>query len=74
VVDGVPHIVYATFPTVENHTYPYARWDGQRRPDERVTTAGSSFNPDRAVPELHYSDGIALDPTDLAVICPARSR
>ena len=64
--DGNPAVVYATFPSTLHHEYRYARWDGDRWLDNRITTAGRYVEEDGV--ELHYSAGIAMDPSDPNVV------
>ena len=64
--DGNPAVVYATFPSTLDHEYRYARWDGDGWLDHHVTTAGRYIEEDGV--ELHYSAGIAMDPSDPDVV------
>lgn len=58
---GRPVIVYATFPSVTNHRYRYARWTGSAWEDHEVCPAGRSID---GPSEVEYSGGIVLDHAD----------
>jgi hypothetical protein len=58
---GKPYIVFATFPTLTNHSYHYATWNGGWR-NQQITRAGPSFNEDPL--EAQYSGGISLNHRD----------
>jgi hypothetical protein len=65
-----PVIVYATFPSVHNHLYWYARFDGRRWRSHRLTYAGGSISP--GTREFYYSGGIALDHSDPSIVYLSR--
>jgi hypothetical protein len=69
--NGSPVIVFATFPTVTDHHYHYARWTEDRWADEMLTSAGPSFNEDPN--EAWYSGGITIVPDDTAVVYLSRT-
>lgn len=73
---GNPVIVYATFPTPEDHRYRYARWDGTRWEDHEITQAGPSFprRPEGRIgrEEHYYSGGVTLDHGDSGVVYLSR--
>jgi BNR repeat-containing family member len=65
-----PVIVYATFPSVSNHAYWYARWNGQRWISHFMTFAGPTISPGTI--ETEYSGGIALDHSDPSIVYLSR--
>ncbi len=72
---GHPVIAYTRHPTEDDHRYHYARWDGQQWQDHLITPAGRWFPqtpPDTVEPEPHYSGGLALDPTNPAIVYLSR--
>jgi hypothetical protein len=60
-----PEIVYATFPTPEEHVYRYARWTGEEWRD-RYLADGDSYIVS-GNDELYYSGGVTLDPAERGV-------
>jgi hypothetical protein len=68
--NGVPVIVYATFPSVHNHVYWYARWNGKRWEHHFLTFAGPSISPDTL--EKQYSGGITLDQSNPSIVYLSR--
>jgi hypothetical protein len=60
--DGDPVIVYATFPSVSDDAYWYARWNDRRWVSHFLTFGGPSISPGTL--ETEYSGGIALDHSD----------
>jgi hypothetical protein len=67
---GHPVILYATFPSQQNHAYWYARWDGRRWVSHLMTFAGPSISP-RSI-EIEYSGGMGLDHRDPAIVYLSR--
>jgi hypothetical protein len=67
---GHPVILYATFPSVLNHLYWYAHWNGRRWEHHFLTAAGPSISPDTL--ELEYSGGITLDHNDPSIVYLSR--
>lgn len=65
-----PVIVYATFPSVQDHAYWYARWNGQRWVSHFMTFAGPTISPGTI--EEQYSGGIALDHGNASVVYLSR--
>jgi hypothetical protein len=65
-----PVIVYATFPSIFNHAYWYARWDGHRWTSHFLTSAGPSISPNGL--EQQYSGGLALDHADPSIVYLSR--
>jgi hypothetical protein len=63
-------IVYATFPSVSNHAYWYARWDGRRWISHFLAAAGPSISPGTI--ETQYSGGIALDHSKPSILYLSR--
>ncbi len=70
---GRPVLAYATFPSVRDHVYRWARWDPDRRrwSEEAIAHAGPAFTEDAR--EQRYSGGIALDPRDPTVAWLSRA-
>jgi hypothetical protein len=68
--DGRPHVVYAVFPSMTDHRYRHARWNGARWEDRQVTTAGPFFDDDGG--ERQYSGGIVFDHANPAVVYLSR--
>jgi PKD repeat protein len=60
---GRPVIVFASFPSDEDHRYHYARWDGSNWDVAEITPAGGSFREERRNPD-YYSGGLTLDHED----------
>ncbi len=69
---GRPVIVYANFPTDDDHQYHYARWTGQRWENHRITAAGGTISGDPGEP--NYSGGVSLDHEDPSVVLLSRQR
>jgi hypothetical protein len=67
---GHPVIVYATFPTDNDHRYRYARWDGRRWIDRELVRAGGTMSADPAEP--NYSGGISLNHEDPSTVYLSR--
>jgi hypothetical protein len=67
---GRPVIVYATFPSVFNHAYWYARWNGRSWEKHFMTRAGPSISPIGL--EQQYSGGLALDHSNPSVVYLSR--
>lgn len=64
---GFPIMVYASFPTNDDHRYHYARWDGTKWKNIQITEAGKWF-PQTPLGvdeyENNYSGGLILDYDD----------
>lgn len=61
---GNPVVAYAHYPSVNDHIYRYAYWDGKKWNDKEVVNSGGYItSPEKngAVLEEHYSGGIVLD-------------
>ena len=72
---GRPVIVFAVFPSAEEHRYRYARWNGTAWEDHEIIAAGSHFPTgpeDGKRFEPHYSGGLALDHEDPSVVYLSR--
>jgi hypothetical protein len=65
-----PVIVYATFPTDDDHRYRYARWDGSRWVDREFARGGGSMSVDPREPK--YSGGLTLDHEDPSTVYLSR--
>lgn len=65
-----PVIVYATFPSIHNHAYWYARFNGRRWVSHFLTFAGGSISP--TTQEFYYSGGIALDHSNPSILYLSR--
>jgi hypothetical protein len=68
--DGHPAIVYATFPTHDDHEYWYARWNGSRWVSHYLTNGGGSIAPTTV--EYEYSGGLALDHSNPSIVYLSR--
>lgn len=68
--DQRPVIVYATFPTNQNHAYWYARFNGRRWTRHFMTFAGGTIAP-RTI-EREYSGGITLDHSNPSIVYLSR--
>lgn len=72
---GHPVIVYAVFPSDDDHRYRYARWDGTRWRDTEMVAAGRWFprgGLEGLDQQVYYSGGIALDHGDPSVVYLSR--
>lgn len=67
---GRPIIVYATFPSMTDHRYHYARWTGGSWEDHEITAGGRSIEDSGADP--YYSGGVILDHSDPSVVYLSR--
>lgn len=59
-----PVVAYSQYPSVNDHIYHYARWDGKKWIDYELLNSGgyiTSPEPSGKVLEEHYSGGIVLD-------------
>ena len=60
---GNPVILFASFPSADDHRYHYARWDGSAWVVNEITPAGESFRAEQR-PQDYYSGGLTLDHED----------
>ena len=70
-----PVIAYAQYPSVDEHIYHYARWNGRQWIDTEVVNSGryiTSPEKNGKVLEEHYSGGIVLDHSNPANIYLSR--
>jgi hypothetical protein len=61
---GRPVVAYAQYPSVKDHIYHYAYWDGKKWQDEELVNSGGYITEPESsgnVEEEHYSGGIVLD-------------
>lgn len=61
---GNPVITYGQYPSVNDHIYHYAKWNGSKWEDHKLINAGSYITqPEKngKVLEEHYSGGVVLD-------------
>lgn len=65
---GRPVIVFATFPSKDNHEYWYARWTGNHWDRHQIVGAGPSISD----AEHQYSAGIVLDHKDPSIVYLSR--
>ncbi len=73
--DGAPVIVYATFPTPDNHQYWYALRTTEGWERHEITAAGPGYtdaHPSSRWYDPYYSGGIALDPANPSVVYLSR--
>lgn len=64
---GYPVVAYARYPSINDHIYHYARWDGKKWLDQKLVHAGGYITkPEKngKVLEEHYSGGFVLDHAD----------
>jgi hypothetical protein len=66
---GNPVCVYATFPSLVDHRYRYAKWDGAAWDDNEVCSAGGPLYSGQP----YYSGGIAIDPRNVNRVIASRS-
>ncbi|MBA3725761.1 MAG: BNR-4 repeat-containing protein [Armatimonadetes bacterium] len=69
--DGYPVAVYARLPERNHHEYYYARWDGSRWTDRKITDGGGWFpqtTPGTIESEPYYSGGVVLDHSDPRIV------
>ena len=62
---GFPIIVYAIFPTINDHRYRYAHWNGKSWDDNEITPAGGSID---KINEPYYSGGATLNHENPSVV------
>jgi hypothetical protein len=67
--DGRPVILYATFPSPDDHRYHYARWNGVSWESFQITAAGPTID---SVSEKYYAGGLVLDSRDASVVYLSR--
>jgi len=61
---GYPVVIYAQYPSVNDHIYYYARWNGKKWMDKEIINSGGYITePEKngKVFEEHYSGGAVLD-------------
>jgi hypothetical protein len=63
-------IVYATFPSANDHLYWYARWTGRRWASHLLTHGGPTISPGTI--EGEYSGGLALDHGNPSIVYLSR--
>jgi hypothetical protein len=68
--DGNPVMVYATFPSVTQHTYHWARFDGTAWQSHVILEDAGGSVADTTIgnPQYYYSGGIALDHDNVGVV------
>jgi hypothetical protein len=69
--EGRPVLVFAAFPTTNDHRYFYSRWTGDRWVTSPVSEAGGSIAEDPREP--YYSGGITLDHEDPRTVYLSRA-
>ena len=70
-----PVIAYTRLPAETDHRYHYARWNGTAWTDTELCAAGGWFPqtpPEKTEREPHYSSGLAIDPSDPAIVYVTR--
>lgn len=65
-----PVIIYATFPSAEDHLYWYARWTGAAWVSHLLTHGGPTISPGTI--EGEYSGGMALDHSTPSIVYLSR--
>lgn len=68
--DGRPVVLYATFPSAEDHHYHYARWNGDRWVSHEITRSGPTI--EHAKGDANYAGGLILDSRDPSVVYLSR--
>jgi hypothetical protein len=71
--NGNPVLVYSKLPTESEHSYWYAKWNGQEWVNSKISDAGSWFprferTKSEREPEPHYSGGVNLDHENTNVV------
>lgn len=72
---GFPVVTYARYPTINDHIYHYAAWDGKAWKDTKLINSGkqiTSPEKDGKILEEHYSGGVVLDHNDPSRVFLAR--
>lgn len=74
---GNPVMVYTRLPEESKHQYYYARWDGSKWVNSKISEAGSWFpryhkTKETREPEPHYSGGIYLDHENTNIVYYSR--
>lgn len=62
--NGYPVVTYGKYPTVNDHIFYYARWNGKKWLEKEIVNTGgyiTSPEPNGKVLEEHYSGGVVLD-------------
>lgn len=67
-IDGLPVIVFATFPSTTDHRYNYAKWNGTSWDVNEICAAGTYLYSG----EAYYSGGVSLDPNDPNTVYASR--
>lgn len=67
---GRPVILYATFPSADDHLYWYARWTGHSWVSHLITHAGPTIAPGTI--EFEYSPGMTLDHANPSIVYLSR--
>ena len=68
--DGMPVVLYATFPSATDHHYHYARWTGSRWFSHEITRSGPTI--EHAKGDPNYAGGLILDSRDPSVVYLSR--
>lgn len=58
---GHPVVVFATFPSPDDHRYYYSRWNGVSWDTHQIVSGGGSISDDSTLFEPYYSGGLTLD-------------
>ena len=72
---GDPTILYARYPTEEEHLYHYAKYDGKKWHDHHIVNSGKWFpqtKNGKKEREPHYSAGLVLHPLNPNVVYLSR--
>jgi hypothetical protein len=56
--NGVPYVTFTTYPSVTDHRYNYAFWNGAAWETEELTSGGTYID---GGSQLYYSGGVVLD-------------
>ena len=68
--DGMPVVLYATFPSSTDHRYNYARWNGTRWVSHQITPSGPTI--EKVKGDQYYAGGMVLDSRNASVVYLSR--
>ena len=68
--DGMPVVLYGTFPSSTDHRYNYARWNGTRWVSHEITPSGPTI--EKVKGDQYYAGGMVLDSRNASVVYLSR--